>query len=134
MTGIPPKNCTSFREADQKIILLHTFNWEMTDRRGIRTYTGLELILEKNTMSQWKSIIFAALFCLLLCTTELYALDSNKLNPEKQMENLSIDGIVKSLFGVVGKLHYAIYMRNGTDISQVALEEGRLLAKLSLEK
>ena len=51
-----------------------------------------------------KSVIFTALFCLLLCTTELYALDSNKLNPEKQMENLSIDGIAKSLFGVASDI------------------------------
>ncbi len=52
-------------------------------------------------MSQWKSIIFTALFCLLFCTTELYALDSNELNPEKQKKTFSLGGIVKSLGGTV---------------------------------
>ena len=48
-------------------------------------------------MSQLKSIIFTALFVLLFCTTQLYALGSNELNLEKQETTFSLDVIVKSL-------------------------------------
>ena len=56
------------------------------------------------TMSQLKSIIFTALFCLLFCTTELYALERNELNLEKQETTFSLDVIVKSLDGVIDGL------------------------------
>lgn len=55
-------------------------------------------------MSQSKSIIFTALFCLLFCTTELYALEPDKLNSEKQDATFSLDGIFKSLDGAVNGL------------------------------
>jgi hypothetical protein len=48
-------------------------------------------------MSQSKKIIFSILFCLLFCTTELYALDSNELNKTP----LSLNSIGKSLGGTV---------------------------------
>ena len=52
-------------------------------------------------MSQSKSVIFTALFCLLFCTTEIYALEPDELSLEKQETAFSLDGIVKSLDKVV---------------------------------
>ena len=52
-------------------------------------------------MSLLKSIIFTSLFCLLFCSTELYALSSNELKLEKQKATFSLDGLEKSLNGTV---------------------------------
>ena len=52
-------------------------------------------------MSLLRSIILTFLFCLLFCSTELYALDSNELKSEKQKTTLSLDSIGKSLNGTV---------------------------------
>ena len=52
-------------------------------------------------MSLLRSIILTSLFCLLFCSTELYALGSNELKLEKQKTTLSLDSIGKSLNGTV---------------------------------
>ena len=52
-------------------------------------------------MSLLRSIILTSLFCLLFCSTELYALGSNELKFEKQKTTLSLDSIGKSLNGTV---------------------------------
>ncbi len=52
-------------------------------------------------MSKSNSAIFTALFCLLFCTTEIYALEPDELSLGKQETTFSLDGIVKSLDEVV---------------------------------
>jgi hypothetical protein len=52
-------------------------------------------------MSLLRSIVFTSLFCLLFCSTELYALSSNELKLEKQKTTLSLDGLGKSLNGTM---------------------------------
>ena len=52
-------------------------------------------------MSLLRSIILTSLFCLLFCSTELYALGSNELKLEKQKTTISLDSIGKSLNGTV---------------------------------
>ena len=55
-------------------------------------------------MSQPKSIIFTALFCLLFFATDIYALEPDKLNSEQQETTFSIDGIFITLDNVVNGL------------------------------
>jgi hypothetical protein len=62
-------------------------------------------------MSLLKSILFISLFCLLLCSTELYALGSDELKSEKQEATLSLNGIGKALDGTVKALGKSL---NGT--------------------
>ena len=52
-------------------------------------------------MSLLRNIVFTSLFCLLFCSTELYALSSNELKSEKQKTTFSLDGLGKSLDGTV---------------------------------
>jgi len=52
-------------------------------------------------MSLLKNILFTSLFCLLFCSTELYALGSNDLKLEKLKTTLSLDSLGKSLDGTV---------------------------------
>jgi hypothetical protein len=70
---------------------------------GVRE-PGLENWFRRKTVSQVKSIIFTALFCMLCCTTELYALGPGELNLEKQETPFSLDFIAKPLDGVVNGL------------------------------
>ena len=55
-------------------------------------------------MSLLKSIVLTSLCCLLFCSSELYALDSNELKLEKQKTTFSLDGLGKSLNGTVKAL------------------------------
>ena len=55
-------------------------------------------------MSQSKSIIFTALFCLLFFATDIYALEPDKLNSEQQETTFSLDGIFMTLDNVVNGL------------------------------
>lgn len=55
-------------------------------------------------MSLLKSIVFTSLCCLLFCSSELYALDSNELKLEKQKTTFSLEGLGKSLNGTVKAL------------------------------
>ena len=59
-------------------------------------------------MPQLKSLIFTAIFCLLLCTADIYALGPNELNLEKQETAFSLDVIVKPLDGVINGLGKSI--------------------------
>ena len=52
-------------------------------------------------MSLLRRVVFTSLFCLLFCSTELYALDSNEVKLEKQKTTFSLDGLGKSLNGTV---------------------------------
>ena len=52
-------------------------------------------------MSLLRRVVFTSLFCLLFCSTELYALDSNEVKSEKQKTTFSLDGLGKSLNGTV---------------------------------
>jgi hypothetical protein len=65
---------------------------------------GLENWFRRKTMSQLKSIIFTALFCMLCCTTELYALGPGESNLEKKETTFSLDFIAKPLDGVINGL------------------------------
>jgi hypothetical protein len=65
----------------------------------------------RKTMSLSKSIVFTALFCLLFCTPELYALGSNELKLEKQKTIFSLEGLGQSLSGTVNGIGKSL---NGT--------------------
>ena len=55
-------------------------------------------------MSQPKSIIYTAIFCLLFFATDIYALEPDKLNSEQQETTFSLDGIFMTLDNVVNGL------------------------------
>lgn len=59
-------------------------------------------------MSQLKSIIFTALFCLSFCTAQLYAVTPNESNPQKHKKAFSLGVIVKSLDGTVNGIGKSI--------------------------
>lgn len=59
-------------------------------------------------MSHSKSIIFTALFCLLFCTTELYAIEPDKSSLEKQETTFSLNSIFKSIGGAVNGMGNAL--------------------------
>lgn len=55
-------------------------------------------------MSKLKIIKFTAIFYMLFCTAELYALETNELKLEKQKTTFSLDVIMKPLGGAVNGL------------------------------
>jgi len=62
---------------------------------------GLENWFRRKTMSLLKSVAFISLLCLLLCSTELYALSSNEVKLEKPKATFSLGGLGKSLNGTM---------------------------------
>jgi hypothetical protein len=59
-------------------MFFNSFIWKMSDRRCIRMESENQgYWFRRKTMSQSNSAILTALFCLLFCTTEIYALESD---------------------------------------------------------